>query len=244
MSKASFSAFAEQLEAQYGIVNLEPYKPSVSFLGFSYYTATDAGSGKKLFLKKDASGGQAAEREARLLSRLSSCNERGHFPYLHCFKPTGDHPFVAVQFIQGITLRRCKKEKRWERADYRLCLLKQLQHILSVLQKTQIIHRDARPDNFMVTETEGNHPRLILIDFAFSISNTGEEARELPYFIKHQGLLRELGGKYKPDAMTWDDAYAFGLIADWIETDCKSVHPEIWSSINARRHKLTYAYKQ
>lgn len=240
----SFQLFSEYLQTQYRIRELTVYTPSHSFLGFTYYQGVDAVSGKRLFIKKDASGGEAAEREAWMLTKLAELRTENRFPRIHAYQSNSEYPFIALEFINGRTLRNCRSTKGWNDKGYKLALLQQLPGVLSSLHTARIVHRDARPDNFMVTESEeGLGPRLTLIDFGFSISMDDPDAQELPYFSMHKGLLGELGGKYKPGALAWDDAYAFRLIAEWIEPDCRALYPELWGSLNKAVGHMKYTHR-
>jgi hypothetical protein len=85
----------------HGVTGVKPYitakiKKRRYFLGYDSY-------GRKLFIKLDYESGQTSQREAYVLKLL---NRRKHnfSPRLAMFDANGKIPFIATEFIPGITL--------------------------------------------------------------------------------------------------------------------------------------------
>ena len=83
-------------------------------------------------------------------------------------------------------------------------------HIFQALRKSDVVHRDIRPDNLMLINN-----RLVLIDFQLAVSK--KNFKELDYMLSRPSRLRKLGNKnfrYRP--YVWDDAYSLLKVLDFI----------------------------
>jgi serine/threonine protein kinase len=235
MILTKFNDFQKMMENRYNIINLKQFFPPflTNRLGFTYFTGEDL-DGKKIFVKM--ANGETTEREAQILQWIHAKTNSNHFPALIAHESQGPHSFVALEFIEGKSLKQCMLNGEINDFSKKEQVLKQMADILMILHKVKIIHRDVRPDNLMVCRN-GSSLRLVLIDFAFSIGFMPNDHPEL--FILKRGL-RELGGRYKYDSLKWDDAYSFSLIAKEIDPGCEKHFPEYWNKIHSSIGKLVY----
>lgn len=82
----------------------------------------------------------------------------------------------------------------------KMTLVRDLYKIFQALKKSDVVHRDIRPDNFAVI---GGH--LVLIDFQLAVSKSNYTELE----SMSVGRLRGLGTrKYRYKMWQWDDAYS------------------------------------
>ena len=63
-------------------------------------------------------------------------------------------PCIVMEYIEGRKLRECIEQGLTK--DLSLNIIKQLCQALSYIHQRQIIHRDIKPDNVMITYN-GNH---------------------------------------------------------------------------------------
>lgn len=78
-------------------------------------------------------------------------------------------PCIVMEYIEGRKLRECIEQGLTK--DLSLNIIKQLCQALSYIHQRQIIHRDIKPDNVMITYN-GNHVKLV----DFGLSDTDEYA--------------------------------------------------------------------
>lgn len=81
-------------------------------------------------------------------------------------------------------------------------------HILNCLSKHKIVHRDLRPENFLIL----NDYSLKLIDYQFAVSDDRKKYKELKCAKNNSEIIRRLGGEYSRGEYRWDDAYSIWLI--------------------------------
>lgn len=235
MISAKLIEFQHMMENHYQILNLRQFFPPflTNRLGFSYFVGEDL-NGKKIFVKM--ANGEATEREAHILQWIHSKTNSVHFPVLVAYESRSRYPFIALEFIEGKSLKQCMLDGEINHLSQKEDILKQMADVLMILHEAKIIHRDVRPDNIIVSRN-GDSLRLVLIDFAFSRIFMPDDHSEL--FILKRGL-RELGGRYKYDSLKWDDAYSFSLIAKEIDPDFEEHFPEYWNQIHSSIGKFVY----
>ena len=102
--------------------------------------------------------GQAAMlREAQALARLS----HPHVVAIHDVGVLGNQVFVAMDFLEGETLRRWAASERRSVADIVRVYL-QAGEGIAAAHRAGIVHRDFKPDNVIVTIGDhGETPRIV-----------------------------------------------------------------------------------
>ncbi len=86
------------------------------------------------------------EREAVAASKISHANAA----HVYEFGRDGDFYFLAMEFIDGKTLRQLIEEKTIDKSGA-LKIVKQIAEALSAAHEKNIVHRDIKPENIIVT---------------------------------------------------------------------------------------------
>lgn len=76
-----------------------------------------------------------------------------------------DTPYIAMQYIEGKSLRSVKKELQLEQ---KIQIVRDIALGLHAAHRLGIIHRDIKSDNIMVTQTEDGQWRPVLMDFGLA----------------------------------------------------------------------------
>ena len=84
-------------------------------------------------------------------------------------------------------------------------------NILDIINKKGYIHRDIKLNNFLLVDNE-----LRIIDFTFSTSflDSNNIINLDASNIDDLTILKNLGGKFKPNIFEWNDFYSMVLIID------------------------------
>jgi serine/threonine-protein kinase len=93
--------------------------------------------------------------------------------YGHGAVPQGA-PYLAMEFIQGRTLRDVLKSKTLDRrlaANY----LRQMGNALAAIHARRISHRDVKPENLMIRNQARPGLELVLIDFSIALVKDPDE---------------------------------------------------------------------
>jgi serine/threonine protein kinase len=125
-------------------------------------------------VQPDGDGDEVASRfhrEARALSRLSHPNVVQVYDF-------GQEPngllYIVMEYVRGVTLARVLRNRRsLPLADF-LFIADGLLAGLSEVHCHDLVHRDLKPLNVMLT-TEGNEPRVKLLDFGLSKTNNSQQ---------------------------------------------------------------------
>jgi len=144
--------------------------------------------------------------------------------------------FIAYSFIDSIEL---DESILLNNIDY----LDDIVRILCNLSKLDIIHRDIKLDNFLVSNN-----KLKIIDFTFANSNTQKDFKEIDVENSFNCFLLEfLGAGLNPSPFVWDDYYSFYTILKKIEEGVSISHKEklnaclkeIQKSIGKNKYSIT-----
>jgi serine/threonine protein kinase len=77
----------------------------------------------------------------------------------------GGHAYLVMEFVEGRTLAECEEQR-----PYAWCLevLSQVLEGVQALHAQGVIHRDLKPNNILLSDAEGAHPRVKITDFGIS----------------------------------------------------------------------------
>src|SRR5205807_1352723 len=160
------------------------------------YLARDSHLDRKVAIKilpryftTDAGRLRRFQQEARTASALNHPN----VCVIHEVAETEDgRPFIAMEYIEGVTLR---EKIHDQRAELRK-LLRYLQHVAEGLAKAHaagIVHRDLKPDNIMITRD--GHAKILDFGLAKLIEQikpptvSAEELSAMPTALMPQHSL-------------------------------------------------------
>ncbi|MEM1347490.1 MAG: serine/threonine-protein kinase [Myxococcota bacterium] len=101
------------------------------------------------------------EREARLLAKL----EHPSIVSLIDFGEAEGLPFIALEFVEGITLQRFLAQRAPVPSDEVARMLTQLLGALHHAHAQGTVHRDIKPSNIMLAQDERGGLRVKLMDF-------------------------------------------------------------------------------
>lgn len=187
------------LKEKTNIQNIIPYNVGSSYSGYVYFVG--AYHGEKVFVKYGGIG-ESCKNEIFISKKLSEVNHRNFLKPLD-IKCTEDHPFIVLEFVNGIRLIDYVNQSK----DNLIAAGKQLELIYETLYSCKIMHRDIRPDNFMVVDGD-----IKLIDFQFAVPY--DNKKEMDCLIKNPKILLVMGDEYRYNKYAWCDFYSFMKMAE------------------------------
>lgn len=120
--------------------------------------------------------------------------------------------FFAAEYETGETLKSWTLRRK-QTNEQKAVFVRDIYEIFRALQKSDVVHRDIRPDNFMIIKGH-----LVLIDFQLAVSKS--QYQELDYMRRHPQRLRKLGDpKFQYRPFVWDDAYSLLKVLQFIGRD-------------------------
>ena len=125
-----------------------------------------------------------------------------HFLEPLYYSDSGKFFFFANEIMNGTSLQVLSDNGKLREMSpaKKMTLVRDLYKIFQALKKSDVVHRDIRPDNFAVI---GGH--LVLIDFQLAVSKSNYTELE----SMSVGRLRGLGTrKYRYKKWQWDDSYS------------------------------------
>ncbi|MDD3803951.1 MAG: serine/threonine-protein kinase [bacterium] len=99
-------------------------------------------------LSEDANFVKRFRREAALLGKLQHENIVGIFDF---YEKEGDK-FIVLEYIKGRSLKQIVKDKRKIPVKFALYILNEVLKGLNHVHKNNILHRDLKPDNIMISD--------------------------------------------------------------------------------------------
>ncbi len=133
------------------------------------YAAYDPRLDRRVALKLLLDRGRRAEAIARLLREAQSL-ARLHHPNVVAVHDVGefeDRVFVAMEFVEGRTLRRWQREEKHPWRDV-LAVYRQAAVGLAAAHAAGVVHRDFKPENAMITD--GPNAVVKVMDFGLARS--------------------------------------------------------------------------
>ncbi len=145
------------------------------------FRAKEATTNKIVALKllKDAylKDTEVVERFRREVFAVASINS----PYvvkMHDFGISGDEVFIAMEYVEGPTLREVVHERAWGPNDIHV-VIGQIAQALAAAHRQNIIHRDLKPENVILVGDGGKSgPRQVKV-LDFGLAKLAELERKL-----------------------------------------------------------------
>lgn len=137
------------------------------------------------------------DNEVKFLSQLSGFE---YFPKILHHEIAGDYGHVQLERIEGDNFATAFEKKNfWTKANL-LGVISDAIEILKILIENNILHRDIRPENLILTSENGSF-RLTLIDFGWAVAMDKADESITP---------RRLGAHYRYGVDAFSDAYSMG----------------------------------
>ena len=145
------------------------------------YRAKETTTGKIVALKllkdaylKDAEVVERFRREVFAVASISS-------PYvvrMHDFGISGEEVFIAMEYVEGPTLREVVHERAWQPSDIHV-VVGQIAQALAAAHRQNIVHRDLKPENVILVGDGGKSgPRQVKV-LDFGLAKLAELERKL-----------------------------------------------------------------
>lgn len=95
---------------------------------------------------------------------------------------TGGEPFLALEFLEGPTLAQHLRAIGTMSVSSASMLACQMLRALERIHAMNVVHRDVKTDNFVLTKSPSGAPRIKIIDFGIACVASGQTRRWLPDF--------------------------------------------------------------
>jgi len=221
------------LQADFGLTNVTHCFLDHSYGGdYCYFTAKTS-DGESCFIKW---GGleDSVRREYLNSVRLRS----DQFCRALYYRYNPECKYVVLSAIEGITLEHAKQANL-------LCTYDKFQIYLDLVQisetllKKNIIHRDIKPNNVMLSPDS----RLIVIDFQFCLQ-LGVDT-DFYSVIKVPHKVKKLGDDFAVDDYFWDDQVSLLKLLEYIgyDSSTENAYRLAYEKISLSVGKLTFQYK-
>ena len=104
------------------------------------------------------------EEEVAALQKL---RDPGIVQILHSGEAAQDRPYLAMEYLDGVTLRAVLRDGPLE-INRAAGLLEQIGAALAAAHRAEVLHRDLKPENVMVLDAGSANERIKLIDFGIA----------------------------------------------------------------------------
>jgi len=192
------------------------------------YLARDTRLGRKVALKvlrpRDMGSRRAIERfifEARATARFNHPN----IVTIHAVGEYGENPYVALEYLEGMTLRRRMTEERVGVRDI-LRIGLAIAEALVEAHRHRILHRDLKPDNVMLVK-DGT---VRVLDFGLAKLVPVEESGRVEPHARSQALPTDdnLMGTFESHARGLRGTPPYMAPEQWLEEDVSSA-TDVWA---------------
>src|SRR6266542_1616198 len=189
----------------------------------SVFRARESTTGTIVALKllKDAylKDQEVVERFRREVFAVASINS----PYvvkMHDFGISGDEVFIAMEYVEGPTLREVMHERPWSPNDIHT-IVGQIAQALAAAHRQNIVHRDLKPENVTLVGSGGQgmiHRQVKVLDFGLAKLAELERKLELEPLTR-AGMCFGTPQYMSPEQIQGKnidgsaDVYALGVIA-------------------------------
>lgn|GEM_PF-1728079 len=234
-----YSKFKRILISKYGFYQIRPFKLSLWRNGTKYFHAYHTDTVKRKVFIKTMGKHNDVLREADMLKTIEEqrrANQHWKTPKVISLQIDGEYAFVAMEYIEGVSLSKLIRENRLSIND-KTRIANAFVHFIEFVHNHQIIHRDLRPDNILVSTTSGDI-EIVIIDFALAV-NLAVDEREDSDINQPREILAVLGSGFNPEPFVWDDAYSLHRIIQIMDTT-NEVNPELSQIMESKIGKVTY----
>src|SRR6478735_848223 len=136
----------------------------------SVFRAKEATTGKIVALKllKDAylKDQEVVERFRREVFAVASISSP-HVVGMHDFGISGDEVYIAMEFVEGPTLRDISYERTWTAQEVHV-VIGQIAQALAAAHRQDIVHRDLKPENVILVQADGGARHVKVLDFGLA----------------------------------------------------------------------------
>lgn len=180
------------------------------------YLAKDQHLGRKLAIKvlhNACSGAESSERLLREARALCNLVHKNIVRLYHGGFLPGEVPYLAMEFVEGETLREVLQREKRLRGDRAVSLALQICDGMEYAHGLQIIHRDLKPENVILSK-EGNDLVARIVDFGLCKLLTGSSSATLTETGMLVGTVRYMDPELilgRPCTFG-SDIYSFGCV--------------------------------
>jgi serine/threonine protein kinase len=180
------------------------------------YKAKQQPLGRIVAIKMLKTHSESQVARFRQEAQVSSLLDHPNIIHLYDFGATQNHqPFMVMDFVEGDDLGELIKREGIPNVQDSLRIFGQICEGMQHAHSKGIIHRDLKPSNIMLTDLDGSHPRVRIVDFGIAKAlSPGPEVQNLtstaelfgsPYYMSpEQALGRQLDPR--------SDIYALGCV--------------------------------
>jgi eukaryotic-like serine/threonine-protein kinase len=134
------------------------------------FRAKEVATGRKVAVKvlKDAylRDAEIVERFRREVFAVASI-ESPHVVGMYDFGISGEEIYIAMEYVEGPTLRDLIYERSWTAAEVHL-IVGQIAQALASAHRQEIVHRDLKPENVMLVPGPGGTRTVKVLDFGLA----------------------------------------------------------------------------
>lgn len=168
------------------------------------YEAIDTLMNREVAIKVTPSTEKLADRVKREISTVASLNHP-NVVTVYDFVETPDNYLLIMELVRGVTLRQALKRKvviPWHKAVY---VTIQVAEALQEAHQKQIVHRDVKPENIMISR----NGRVKLADFGIAVLiQRGERERKASGTLGYMAP-EQISGRYVDET---SDIFALGVV--------------------------------
>jgi len=203
----------------------------------SYHFTAHSKSNEKIFIKTDLALKLVLNEVNAIKILRNNKNIKDNIPEIINYDSESKYPFIAFKFINGESLEYLVNKKE----TLPNALFNKLIEIVENLHQANILHRDILMDNFLI-DRRANNLKVYLIDYSFCIGtkNTKDRFVDLKPTKKNLNILLGLGEEFKPDKLTWDDAYSLKRIIDKIRPEYRKKYRRRYEDLIKLIGKVKY----
>lgn len=189
---------------------------------------------RRLFVKWGGMG-DTCKNEFIFSKRFYELNQN-YFVKPWFYKMDGKNKCFVMDYVDGRPLDCILRDGNLSQEE-KNSLLVQLANILNVLQKSNCLHRDIRPANFIFS----NDGFLKLLDNQFCVDT--KKYKECRVVRRKPSLIFELGAAYALGKFKWDDAFSIVKIMEEIGVSAQTRDVYVSSQKCVGKFKIVFPHR-